>query len=124
MIAGRPSFPNGAKQLRRAKSPERALTLGHFAARVMTESGASTEALNRTSYASRPGQPGWNAARASPLNRKLRRCGAIPEGRPMNLIGRIVTKLLGNENRPIDRDDRNASSATPIGRLVTKILGK
>ena len=42
----------------------------------------------------------------------------------MSLIGRIVTKLLGNENRPIDRDDRNASSATPIGRLVTKILGK
>ena len=23
-----------------------------------------------------------------------------------------------------DRDDRNASTATPIGRLVTKILGK
>ena len=42
----------------------------------------------------------------------------------MNLIGRIVTKLLGNENRPVDRDDRKASTATPIGRLVTKSLGK
>ena len=42
----------------------------------------------------------------------------------MNLIGRIVTKLLGNEDRPVTRDDRNASSATPLGRLVTKILGK
>jgi len=59
-----------------------------------------------------------------PLNRKLRRFGATLEGHPMNLIGRLVTKLLGNENRPIDRDDRNASTATPIGRLVTKILGK
>jgi hypothetical protein len=42
----------------------------------------------------------------------------------MSLIGRIVTKLLGNENRPVVRDDRNAGSATPLGRLVTKILGK
>ncbi|KAA0123636.1 TFIIS helical bundle-like domain containing protein [Methylobacterium sp. P1-11] len=42
----------------------------------------------------------------------------------MNLIGRIVTKILGTENRPVDRDDRNASTATPLGRLVTKILGK
>lgn len=42
----------------------------------------------------------------------------------MNLIGRLVTKLLGNENRTVDRDDRNASSATPLGRLVTKILGR
>lgn len=42
----------------------------------------------------------------------------------MNLIGRIVTKILGNENRPVDRDDRNAGTATPLGRLVTKILGK
>ena len=42
----------------------------------------------------------------------------------MSLIGRIVTKLLGNEDRPVVRDDRNASSATPLGRLVTKILGR
>lgn len=42
----------------------------------------------------------------------------------MNLIGRIVSKLLGNEDRAVVRDDRNASSATPLGRLVTKILGK
>ena len=42
----------------------------------------------------------------------------------MSLIGRIVTKLLGNEDRPIDRDDRNAGSASPIGRLVTKLLRK
>ena len=42
----------------------------------------------------------------------------------MNLIGRLVTKLLGNEDRPVVRDDRNASSATPLGRIVTKILGK
>lgn len=42
----------------------------------------------------------------------------------MNLIGRLVTKILGTEDRPVARDDRNASSATPLGRLVTKILGK
>jgi len=42
----------------------------------------------------------------------------------MSLIGRIVTKLLGNEDRPVARDDRNASSGTPIGRLVTKLLRK
>jgi hypothetical protein len=40
----------------------------------------------------------------------------------MSLIGRIVTKLLGNEDRPVTRDDRNADSSNPIGRLVTKIL--
>lgn len=59
-----------------------------------------------------------------PLIGKLRCFGARSEGRPMNLIGRIVTKILGNENRPVDRDDRNASTASPIGRLVTKILGR
>ncbi|GLS45004.1 hypothetical protein GCM10007884_29930 [Methylobacterium brachythecii] len=42
----------------------------------------------------------------------------------MSLIGRIVTKILGNEDRPVVRDDRNSGSSTPIGRLVTKILGK
>lgn len=42
----------------------------------------------------------------------------------MSLIGRIVSKILGNEDRPVIRDDRNASSASPIGRLVTKILRK
>ena len=40
----------------------------------------------------------------------------------MSLIGRIVTKLLGNDNRPVTRDDRNLHSSNPIGRLVTKIL--
>ena len=40
----------------------------------------------------------------------------------MSLIGRLVTKLLGNEDKPVVRDDRNANSASPIGRLVTKIL--
>lgn len=40
----------------------------------------------------------------------------------MSLIGRLVSKILGNENRPVERDDRNASSSTPLGRLVTKIL--
>ncbi|GBU19471.1 MULTISPECIES: TFIIS helical bundle-like domain containing protein [Pseudomonadota] len=40
----------------------------------------------------------------------------------MSLIGRIVTKILGNEDRPVVRDDRNAGSSSPIGRLVTKIL--
>ena len=42
----------------------------------------------------------------------------------MSLIGRIVTKILGNEDRPVERDERNASSSTPLGRLVTKILRK
>ena len=40
----------------------------------------------------------------------------------MSLIGRLVTKILGTENRPVVRDDRNAESSNPIGRLVTKIL--
>ena len=42
----------------------------------------------------------------------------------MSLIGRIVTKILGNEDRPVVRDDRNADSSTPSGRLDTKILLK
>jgi hypothetical protein len=42
----------------------------------------------------------------------------------MSLIGRIVTKILGTEDRPVVRDDRNANSSSPIGRLVTKILRK
>ena len=42
----------------------------------------------------------------------------------MSLIGRLVTKLLGNNNRPVVRDDRNYDSSNPIGRLVTKILRK
>lgn len=42
----------------------------------------------------------------------------------MSLIGRIVSKILGNEDRPVVRDDRNANSGTPLGRLVTKILRK
>lgn len=40
----------------------------------------------------------------------------------MSLIGRIVTKLLGNEDRVVARDTRNVDSSSPIGRLVTKIL--
>lgn len=40
----------------------------------------------------------------------------------MSLIGRIVTKLLGNEDLPVVRDERNYDSGTPLGRLVTKIL--
>ena len=40
----------------------------------------------------------------------------------MSLIGRLVSKILGNEDRPVSRDDRNASSSTPLGRLVTKLL--
>lgn len=42
----------------------------------------------------------------------------------MSLIGRIVSKILGNENRPVTRDDRNAGSSNLIGRVVTKILRK
>lgn len=42
----------------------------------------------------------------------------------MSLIGRLVSKILGNEDKPVARDDRNASSSSPIGRLVTKILRK
>ena len=42
----------------------------------------------------------------------------------MSLIGRIVTKILGNENRPVARDDRNADSGNLVGRIVTKILRK
>ncbi|MGY2050637.1 TFIIS helical bundle-like domain containing protein [Methylobacterium sp. JK268] len=44
----------------------------------------------------------------------------------MSLIGRIVTKILGNDDpnlRPEDRyDTRNADSSTLVGRIVTKIL--
>ncbi len=42
----------------------------------------------------------------------------------MSLIGRIVTKILGNEDRQVVRDDRNSGSSTPLGRLVTKLLRK
>ncbi|WP_232631861.1 TFIIS helical bundle-like domain containing protein [Methylobacterium sp. Leaf118] len=42
----------------------------------------------------------------------------------MSLIGRLVTKILGTEDRVVVRDDRNAGSSTPIGRLVTKLLRK
>lgn len=42
----------------------------------------------------------------------------------MSLIGRLVTKILGNEDRTVVRDDRNADSSNAIGRLVTKILRK
>lgn len=42
----------------------------------------------------------------------------------MSLIGRLVTKILGTEDRAVVRDDRNAGSSTPIGRLVTKLLRK
>ncbi|GJE75852.1 MULTISPECIES: TFIIS helical bundle-like domain containing protein [Methylorubrum] len=42
----------------------------------------------------------------------------------MSLIGRLVTKILGTEDRPVVRDDRNAGSSNSIGRLVTKILRK
>ncbi|AWI91063.1 MULTISPECIES: TFIIS helical bundle-like domain containing protein [Methylorubrum] len=42
----------------------------------------------------------------------------------MSLIGRIVTKILGTDDRAVVRDDRNADSSSPIGRLVTKILRK
>lgn len=40
----------------------------------------------------------------------------------MSLIGRLVSKILGNEDRPVVRDDRNADSSNAIGRLVTKLL--
>ncbi|ACL61539.1 hypothetical protein [Methylobacterium nodulans] len=44
----------------------------------------------------------------------------------MSLIGRIVTKILGNDDpnaRPGDRHDyRNQDSSTLVGRIVTKIL--
>lgn len=40
----------------------------------------------------------------------------------MSLIGRLVSKILGNEDRPVVRDERNADSSNPIGRLVTKLL--
>ena len=40
----------------------------------------------------------------------------------MSLIGRIVSKILGNEDRPVTRDDRNADSSNVIGRIVTKLL--
>ncbi|MBB2963963.1 TFIIS helical bundle-like domain containing protein [Methylobacterium sp. R2-1] len=40
----------------------------------------------------------------------------------MSLIGRIVTKILGTDDRVVARDDRNTESSSPIGRLVTKIL--
>lgn len=42
----------------------------------------------------------------------------------MSLIGRIVTKILGNDDRPVTRDDRNAGSGNLVGRVVTKILRK
>ncbi|KAB1070960.1 TFIIS helical bundle-like domain containing protein [Methylobacterium planeticum] len=42
----------------------------------------------------------------------------------MSLIGRIVTKILGNEDRPTVRDDRNADSSNLVGRIVTKLLRK
>ncbi|BAU93506.1 TFIIS helical bundle-like domain containing protein [Methylorubrum rhodesianum] len=42
----------------------------------------------------------------------------------MSLIGRIVTKILGTDDRVVARDERNAESSSPIGRLVTKILRK
>ncbi|MBD8906218.1 MULTISPECIES: TFIIS helical bundle-like domain containing protein [Methylobacteriaceae] len=42
----------------------------------------------------------------------------------MSLIGRLVTKILGTDDRVVARDDRNAGSSSPIGRLVTKILRK
>ena len=40
----------------------------------------------------------------------------------MSLIGRIVTKILGTDDRVVARDDRNAGSSSPIGRLVPKLL--
>lgn len=40
----------------------------------------------------------------------------------MSLIGRLVSKILGNSDRPVQRDERNESTSTPLGRLVTKIL--
>ncbi len=40
----------------------------------------------------------------------------------MSLIGRLVSKILGNSDRPVQRDERNEGSSTPLGRLVTKLL--
>lgn len=40
----------------------------------------------------------------------------------MSLIGRIVTKILGNDGAPGGM--ASSSSGTPIGRIVSKILGK
>ena len=42
----------------------------------------------------------------------------------MSLIGRLVSKILGNEDRPVVRDERNYESSSPIGRLVTTLLRK
>ncbi|AWN49537.1 TFIIS helical bundle-like domain containing protein [Methylobacterium terrae] len=42
----------------------------------------------------------------------------------MSLIGRIVTKILGNDDPRIRPDDRGTynDSGNLVGRLVTKIL--
>lgn len=40
----------------------------------------------------------------------------------MSLIGRIVTKILGNDDPNYRPDDRNQDSGTLVGRIVSKIL--
>ncbi|RVU21707.1 TFIIS helical bundle-like domain containing protein [Methylobacterium oryzihabitans] len=44
----------------------------------------------------------------------------------MSLIGRIVTKILNNDDPASRRDDRYSQpqSGNLIGRIVTKILGR
>ncbi|MEH3148045.1 MAG: TFIIS helical bundle-like domain containing protein [Methylobacterium frigidaeris] len=44
----------------------------------------------------------------------------------MSLIGRIVTKILNNDDPAMRRDDRvtHSQSGNLIGRIVTKILGR
>ena len=34
----------------------------------------------------------------------------------MSLIGRIVTKILGTDDRVVARDERNAESSSPMRR--------
>ncbi|GJD48517.1 hypothetical protein OPKNFCMD_1239 [Methylobacterium crusticola] len=40
----------------------------------------------------------------------------------MSLIGRIVTKILGNDDPNARAEDRTPQSGNLVGRIVTKIL--
>jgi hypothetical protein len=40
----------------------------------------------------------------------------------MSLIGRIVTKILGNDDPNYRPDERNQDSSNLVGRIVTKLL--
>ena len=66
-----------------------------------------------------------NTRGALPVMVKLRRVSVLHASygiTAMSLIGRLVSKILGNEDRPVVRDERNSDSSNAIGRLVTKIL--